>query len=770
MCGRCFKVLGNAETAVVAFSFRDNRKSRTSLFHFSACDAFPRSRVGDAAMAPHRYPMISMPEAIDMVLSRAPVLPMESVPFRDAIGRVLASDVFSPRPHPPFPASIMDGYAVRSVDCPGTLRVVGASRAGAPHDTHGSVESGTAVYITTGAPVPCWADAVVPVERIVTLKENTNEQIKVDASYKPGTNVRAVGSDIALHETLLFSGDVIGPHELGIAALAGIRNAETHASPRLAVLSTGDELVDPFSFGDVSGDDDENEPKRVASGSIYDANRHMLLAMAVEAGCVTTDLGIVKDDPLALACAIQNAVATGADIIVASGGVSEGDKDYLKQVLLGEFSFDGQPDTVKGAIHFGRVLMKPGKPLTFGEIKTNTKTVLLFGLPGNPVSAAVTFALCVKPAVRRMSGYLNPHPPRIHAVLGHDIVLDHERPEYHRAVLHWPEGTVRDVQDKVDMTLGNCPYQVNLGTENLPTAISTGRQISSRLTSMKGAEVLLELPKGPGFCGKDTRVSALLIRGELGVSREMHMGRVRPVVTPAAAPTANHGVLGAAVAKTAGVTRNDSSCDSGKTRRRHGEKPKVITVVMHEMVPALNVDELLEESTIPDGERRVTDDGNDDGFAVLSAAIRVVAESNETSNSNIEGTWQVSQVFAESGTSASLATTIRHAACTSQIVLVAPSGPAGVSSQAAVVVGTDLGFPGLADRMWHGIEGVVSGDDKELNLKELADKHAGAGVGAGQVAGCVVLSVPPRNAYHAIKSGVQRMLVVPREKWEGLVL
>ena len=471
-------------------------------------DSRPRKARSPATMAPHKYPMISMPEAIDIVLSRAAPLEEESLPFADAVGRVLASEVTAPRPHPPFPASIMDGYAVRAADVPGTLRVVGAARAGAPLGPSGArsesdTQPGHAVYITTGAPVPPGFDAVVPVERVRFPGGAGSAAVAVADAYGPGANVRAVGSDVQRGEVLLDAGDRVGPHELGIAALAGVSEARTHRAPMVAVLSTGDELADPFAETESSRSagpsGNASASLDVTAGSIFDANRHMLLACAREAGAEVMDLGIARDDPDALADAVARAVDAGADVVVTSGGVSEGDKDHLKDVLL------GSRGRIAGVVHFGRVMMKPGKPLTFAEIRrvaetktsareetstTRSKTVLAFGLPGNPVSAAVTFALAVGPAVRRMLGWVDPRPRRLQAVLAQDIALDKERPEYHRATLDWEASG----EDSRDGAVRNAT--------RLPLARSTGRQISSRLTSMRGAEVLLELPRGPGFVAK----------------------------------------------------------------------------------------------------------------------------------------------------------------------------------------------------------------------------------------------------------------------------
>ena len=255
------------------------------------------------------------------------------------------------------------------------------------------------------------------------------------------------------------------------------------------------------------------------------------------------DLGIARDDPDALADAIARAVDAGADVVVASGGVSEGDKDQ-KETLLGSFG------RVAGEVHFGRVMMKPGSPLTFAEIsrterkiqrrtfrrtfreptrptlakrkrRKEKKTVLAFGLPGNPVSAAVTFALVIGAGGAAHARWVDPRPRRLQAVLAQDIALEMERPEYHRATLDW-EASGGDFASHDFADAGKTKT-------NLPLARSTGRQISSRLTSMRGAEVLLELPRGPGSVAKGSVVSALVIR-DIGTQGGLQMPRVRPTV------------------------------------------------------------------------------------------------------------------------------------------------------------------------------------------------------------------------------------------------
>ena len=747
--------------------------------------------------------MISMPEAIDIVLSRAAPLEEESLPFPDAVGRVLASEVTAPRPHPPFPASIMDGYAVRAADVPGTLRVVGAARAGAPlardksdKSSESDADHGRAVYITTGAPVPPGFDAVVPIERVRFPGGDDAGAVAVADAFSPGANVRSVGSDIQRGEVLLRAGDRVGPHELGIAALAGVAEARTRRAPLVAVLSTGDELADPFADSRLASA--ASSPDDLRPSSIFDANRHMLLACAREAGARVMDLGIARDDPDALADAIARAVDAGADVVVASGGVSEGDKDHLKDVLLGSFG------RVAGAVHFGRVMMKPGKPLTFAEIsrtedsisedstvstgrafqdvsgtdatdapdgkrRREKKTVLAFGLPGNPVSAAVTFALVVAPAVRRMLGWADPRPRRLQAVLAQDIALDKERPEYHRATLDW-EASGGDFANFAN---------ADAGKTNLPLARSTGRQISSRLTSMRGAEVLLELPRGPGSVAKGSVVSALVIR-DIGTQGGLQMPRVRPTVVKPKSPE----VLGAATSSAAGiVARRD---DEKKVFAR--DRARAIAVVTHPFVFAKSASDLAREADVPDSDRAVTDEGNDDGAAVLEATQRFLRRAGVAEGG--DAAWRVFEARAENGTSRRLAAAARAAAESSSasIVLIAPSGPGAVSSQAAVVAGTDLGFPGLAPRMRAALERAfaetmddgederadersLDGEDSDAEdaIAALAYRESGFGINAGQVAGAVVASLPCTNCEEALREGLTKMLIVPREKWEGLV-
>ena len=215
---------------------------------------------------------------------------------------------------------------------------------------------------------------------------------RFDDAFGPGANVRSVGSDIQRGEVLLHAGDRVGPHELGIAALAGVSEARTRRAPLVAVLSTGDELADPFAETESSRSagpsGNASASLDVTAGSIFDANRHMLLACAREVGARVMDLGIARDDPDALADAIARAVDAGADVVVASGGVSEGDKDHLKETLLGSFG------RVAGEVHFGRVMMKPGKPLNMLRTSIRNASSQLVYTSRNPTSAPPNIHIC----------------------------------------------------------------------------------------------------------------------------------------------------------------------------------------------------------------------------------------------------------------------------------------------------------------------------------------------------------------------------------------
>ncbi|XP_056333337.1 gephyrin a isoform X4 [Danio aesculapii] len=393
------------------------------------------------------FPLTSMDKAFITVLEMTPVLGTEIINYRDGMGRVLAQDVYAKDNLPPFPASVKDGYAVRAADGPGDRFIIGESQAGEQPTL--TVMPGQVMRVTTGAPIPCGADAVVQVEDTELLRESedgTEElEVRILVQARPGQDIRPIGHDIKRGECVLAKGTHMGPSEIGLLATVGVTEVEVQKFPVVAVMSTGNELLNP---------EDDLHP-----GKIRDSNRSTLLATIQEHGYPTINLGIVGDNPDDLLNALNEGISR-ADVIITSGGVSMGEKDYLKQVL--DIDLHAQ-------IHFGRVFMKPGLPTTFATLDIDGARKLIFALPGNPVSAVVTCNLFVIPALRKMQGILDPRPTIIKARLSCDVKLD-PRPEYHRCILTWHH------------------------QEPLPWAQSTGNQMSSRLMSMRSANGLLMLP------------------------------------------------------------------------------------------------------------------------------------------------------------------------------------------------------------------------------------------------------------------------------------
>lgn len=408
-------------------------------------------------MTPTNETMISTEDALQIVLSVAQRLSPVTVPLHDALGKVLAEDVYAPDPLPPYPASVMDGYAVVSSDGPGEYPVITESRAG--NDGVGvTVAPGTVAYVTTGGPIPDGADAVVKVEDTKQIVDASAElkRVKILVQTCKGVYIRPVGFDIEKNSIVLKSGEIIGASEIGLLATVGVMMVKVYPTPTIAVLSTGDELVEPTT-GDLS------------RGQIRDSNRAMILAAAAQQQCKILDLGIAHDDAEELERILDTAVSAGIDILLTSGGVSMGDRDHVKPLLK-----------KKGIVYFNKVLMKPGKPLTFAKInikpskEMKVNNVLAFGLPGNPVSCLVCFHLFVVPTIRRLAGWTNPHLLRVQVRLLQPIKTDPVRPEFHRAIIRWIENDGS----------GNPGF----------VAESTGHQMSSRLLSMKSANALLELP------------------------------------------------------------------------------------------------------------------------------------------------------------------------------------------------------------------------------------------------------------------------------------
>jgi molybdopterin molybdotransferase len=396
------------------------------------------------------YPLIDADEAAALVLERMPVLGVEQVALVDAPGRVLAEDLVADAPLPPFPSSAVDGYAVRAADAGKTLRVLGESAAGRPYD--GVVKAGTAARILTGGVVPDGADCVVMVEDVTV----SGETVSVPGSLHAGTHFHKVGADLAAGDVILRAGMQLGAAEIGIAGATGRAKLPVRRRPRVALMSTGDELVE---VGKTPG-----------RGQIPDSNRWALAAALREAGAEVTVLGIAPDEAGALRRFVDQALGD-ADALVTSGGVSVGTHDLVKPLL----------ETL-GTVHVGRVKLKPGKPFTFATLDGGK---VAFGLPGFPVSSLVTFEVFVRPALRKMQGFAQLQRPRLPVRLGYDAKPTAERTEYQRVVLR------RESQDLV--------------------AETTGSQSSSRLMSLAGAHALVRVPAGDQVLKSGSVVEAMIL-------------------------------------------------------------------------------------------------------------------------------------------------------------------------------------------------------------------------------------------------------------------
>lgn len=346
--------------------------------------------------------MISLEEAQATVLGSVRRLGPETVELADAVGRVVADEVLAREHVPPFPNSAMDGYAVRGSDVasPGALlRVVGEISAG--HSADEVVEPGLAMKIMTGAPMPRGADTVVRVEDT----ERLDDVVKISVCVSEGTSVRAAGSDISSGTPVFARGTRLQHTHLAVLATIGSSRPSVARRPRVALFSTGDELTSPSAAV-------------LRRGQIRDSNRVLLRAFLSEVATVL-DQGIVRDDPVELHAAFARAAA-GSDAIVTTGGVSVGDHDHVRTVL-----------SDLGNVDFWKVAIKPAKPFAFGALGG----VPFFGLPGNPVSAAVAYEQLVRPALLAMQSATKLFRPRIRAVASEKILSDPDRLEFLRVML-----------------------------------------------------------------------------------------------------------------------------------------------------------------------------------------------------------------------------------------------------------------------------------------------------------------------------------------------
>lgn len=403
-------------------------------------------------MVESKYPMIPVEEAQQRILQRVQALESVEMRFKEALGFVLAEDVHAPENMPPFAASAKDGFAVIAGDTMRERRLIGEQMAGTMGDLR--VEPGTVVRITTGAPIPPGADAVVMVEQT----EERNGRVIIHQDHvEPGADVRPPGQDIERGQLVLKKGTRLGPAEIGLLATVGQTTVNVHRKPTAAVISTGDELVEP--------------DKTPGPGQIRDSNRYTLAAAVEEAGASPVVIGLGRDVEATLEELMMRGLEA-ADALVTSGGVSMGDKDLVKPIL-----------ERLGTVHFGRVYTKPGKPVTFATVDGKPA----FAMPGFPVSSLVSFEVFVRPALRRMQGYPDDalFRPERKVILEHDVYHSAARTEFQRAVVTNQDGQLY--------------------------ATTTGFQGSGRLLSMVGANALLRLPYGEGDFKEGDVVTALVI-------------------------------------------------------------------------------------------------------------------------------------------------------------------------------------------------------------------------------------------------------------------
>jgi molybdopterin molybdotransferase len=394
-------------------------------------------------------------EAQAEVLATVPVLPPVRVPLEEAAGLALAEDVVAPHDLPPFANSAMDGYAVIAADvtaAPVTLDVLGDVAAGSVPS--GEVRPGTAIQIMTGAPLPAGADAVVPVEDT----EPQPDGIRILTAVAPGSSIRAAGGDVARGTKVLERGERLTPPRLGVCASLGYDRPLVGRRPRVAILSTGDEIVPPTT-------------RVLGPGKIRDANRYTLRGALGELGAEVIDFGIVGDDAERLR-GVLNEAAEAADVVVSSGGVSMGEYDVVK-LLLREV----------GSVDFWKVAMKPAKPLGFGVVAGKP----FFGLPGNPVSVAVAFEQFLRPALLHMMGSRLLFRSRVRGIIEDGA----------------PTDPAKEVFLRVTVTAGD---------DGVLRARLSGGQDSNVLTALAAADAFAVVPVGVADVSAGATVELELIR------------------------------------------------------------------------------------------------------------------------------------------------------------------------------------------------------------------------------------------------------------------
>jgi molybdopterin molybdotransferase len=386
--------------------------------------------------------MLSVEEALERILAEIEPLNVVRVPLSETLGLVLAEDVIAQEDIPSFANSAMDGFALLSEDSkshdgqPPRLRVTGGVAAGYLADH--ALEEGTAMRIMTGAPVPPGADTVIQVE-LTRCAGPTSEWVEILREVPPGNNIRPAGEDMQLGQKVLLRGSIIGPWEMGVLATLGWALVPVVRRPRVAILSTGDEIID------VS--------EALQPGKIRNSNSYLLEAAVRQIGAEAQRLGVAYDTVESLR--EKFAEAAIYDLILTSGGVSVGDFDLVRDIMQEQ-----------GHINFWRINMRPGKPVAFGHING----VPLLGLPGNPVSSAVTFELFGRPLIRKMLGHRHLRKPQIDVIVENGVGERAQRRHYVRAYVAWRDGHFM--------------------------ARTTGNQRSHVTTSLLNANALVIVPEG----------------------------------------------------------------------------------------------------------------------------------------------------------------------------------------------------------------------------------------------------------------------------------
>jgi molybdopterin molybdotransferase len=408
--------------------------------------------------------MLSVIEAQQRILAHFSPLETIHTPLEQAAGHVLAAPICADSDLPPFDNSSVDGFAVRAGDVatasqenPARLPVIGDIPAGTIPAF--GLQPGQSARIMTGAPLPTGADAVVMVEDTDFNQRAPGtaapKQISIFASVKPGNNIRKRGSDMQQGAQVLFPGQRLRAQDIGMLAMVGVAGVPVYRTPKVAVLSSGDEII-PVEAA-------------LEAGKIHDTNTYTLAALAARSGCEVIRLGVAADTRASVQQMLDAAVESSPDVIISSAGVSVGAFDYVKEVVEGN-----------GSLDFWKVNMRPGKPLAFGSYRG----IPYFGLPGNPVSAFVGFLVFVEPALERLCGLQTVARPRVRVLLGEGVESD-GRESYLRAVVTLEDGR--------------------------RIARLTGNQSSGNLFSLVQANALLIIPSGVKSCPLETEMDAWLL-------------------------------------------------------------------------------------------------------------------------------------------------------------------------------------------------------------------------------------------------------------------